>query len=253
MKLLISPVDEEEAADAIAGGADIIDVKNPREGALGANFPWVIKRIRELTPKNVETSCTIGDVPNLPAAMSLAALGAATTRVDYIKVGLHGTKTKDEAVYLMQNVARAVRECNPSIKVAAVGYADAQRIQAVDPLQIPAVAHEAGVPVVMVDTAVKDGKNLFTFLAMSQLREFIDEAHGYGLQVALAGSLTKDCLSTIYSLGADVVGFRGAVCTFGDRVNGRITKPKVRELADIVARLNLRTENLRTQARLGLR
>ena len=106
-------MNEKEAAEAIAGGADIIDVKNPKEGALGANFPWVIKRIREITPKNIEVSCTLGDVPNLPGAVSLAALGAATTGVDYIKAGLYGLKTPKEAVYLMQNVTKAVKDCNP--------------------------------------------------------------------------------------------------------------------------------------------
>src|SRR3989304_2968740 len=117
MKLLISPVDEKEAVEAVSGGADIIDVKNPKEGALGASFPWVIKRVKEVTPEPIEVSCTLGDLPNLPGAMSLAALGAATTGVDYIKAGLYGLKTKKEAVYLMQNVTRAVKDCNPSIKV----------------------------------------------------------------------------------------------------------------------------------------
>ncbi|MCJ7559049.1 hypothetical protein MUO79_00325, partial [Candidatus Bathyarchaeota archaeon] len=79
MKLLISTVNEKETKEAVAGGADIIDVKNPVEGALGASFPWVIKRIRAITPKNIEVSCALGDVPNLPGTISLAALGAATT------------------------------------------------------------------------------------------------------------------------------------------------------------------------------
>jgi uncharacterized protein (UPF0264 family) len=39
--LLISPINTQEAREAINGGADIIDVKNPKEGSLGANFPWV--------------------------------------------------------------------------------------------------------------------------------------------------------------------------------------------------------------------
>ena len=103
MKLLISPMNEKEALEAIAGGADIIDVKNPKEGALGANYPWVIKRIKELTPKNLEVSCTLGEVGNFPGSVSLAALGAASLDVDYIKVGLYGIKTPEEAVFLLQN------------------------------------------------------------------------------------------------------------------------------------------------------
>ena len=86
--------EREEASEAIAGGADIIDVKNPQEGALGANFPWVIKQIREIAPKNIQVSCAIGDVPNLPGSISLAAFGAASLGVDYVKVGLYGFKTR---------------------------------------------------------------------------------------------------------------------------------------------------------------
>ena len=92
MKLLISPMNEKEAVQAIAGGADIIDVKNPHEGPLGANYPWVIKKIREITPPDIEVSCTLGEVPNLPGSVSLAALGAASLGVDYIKVGLLGSQ-----------------------------------------------------------------------------------------------------------------------------------------------------------------
>ena len=44
-------MNEKEALEAIAGGADIIDVKNPQEGALGANYPWVIKKIKEVNAK----------------------------------------------------------------------------------------------------------------------------------------------------------------------------------------------------------
>jgi uncharacterized protein (UPF0264 family) len=236
LKLLISPKNETEAAEAIAGGADIIDVKNPMEGPLGANFPWIIKRIRQITPENIEVSCTLGEVPNLPGSMSLAALGAATTGVNYIKAGLYGLKTLEEAAYLMCNVTKAAKDYNPSIKVVISGYADAERISTVDPLLVPKIAHEAQADVAMIDTAIKDGKNLFTFLKKPQLRRFVDTAHSYGLKTALAGSLQKKDLPVIYALGADVAGLRGAACSLGDRVNGQITRENVRELVEVVKR-----------------
>jgi uncharacterized protein (UPF0264 family) len=242
LKLLISPVDKKEAVEAIAGGANIIDVKNPKEGALGANFPWIIKRIRQITPKNIEVSCTLGDVPNLPGAISLAALGAATTGVDYIKAGLYGLKTKEEAVYLMQSVTKAVRDYNSSIKVVAAGYADARRVGSVNPMLIPDIAHEAEADIAMIDTAIKDGKNLFAFLTINQLRNFVNAAHDHGLEAALAGSLRKEDLPTVYALGADVVGLRGAACTHGDRVDGRITRETVRELVEVVRRAEKQAE-----------
>ena len=223
-----------EAVEAIAGGADIIDVKNPKEGPLGANFPWVIRHIRQVTPANIEVSCTLGEAPNRPGSMALASLGAATTGVNYIKAGLYGLKTLEDAVYLMQSVTKAAKEYNSSIKVVASGYADANRISTVEPLLVPEIARESQADVAMLDTAIKDGKTLFTFLTKSQLQCFVDAAHSYGLKAALAGSLQKEDLPAVYALGADVVGLRGAACTLSDRVNGQITREKVQELVKIV-------------------
>jgi uncharacterized protein (UPF0264 family) len=236
LKLLISPMNEAEAAEAIVGGADIIDVKNPVESALGANFPWVIKRVRELAPANVEVSCTIGELPNRPGAASLAALGAATTGVNYIKAGLCGLKTLEEAVYLMQHIVRAVKEFDSSIKVVVAGYADAERAGALNPLLVPEAAFKAKADVAMLDTAVKDGKRLFAFLTVSQLKDFVEKTHNYGLKAALAGSLQKEDLPIVYALGADVAGLRCAACTQNDRVHGRITREKVQELVEVVRR-----------------
>ena len=236
MKLLISPKNEAEAVEAAAGGADIIDVKNPDEGPLGASFPWIIRRIRQVTPANVEVSCTVGEAPNLPGSMALASLGAASIGVDYIKAGLFGLKTAEEAVFLMRNVTQAAKEYNPAIKVVVSGYADAARVGAVDPLQVPKIANEAKADLAMLDTAIKDGKNLFTFLTKPQLSRFVEEAHDYGLKAALAGSLQKQDLPEVYALGADIAGVRGAACTLSDRVNGQITREKVQELVEIVKR-----------------
>jgi (5-formylfuran-3-yl)methyl phosphate synthase len=234
LKLLISPINPEEAQEAIAGGADIIDVKNPAEGALGANYPWVIRSIQKITPKNLKVSCTLGEVGNFPGSVSLAAYGAASLGVDYIKVGLYGIKTADEALFLLQNVSRAAKECNPKIRVAVAGYADAERIGSIDPLLIPEIAHKSKVDVAMIDTSLKDGKNLFDYLTLRQLKKFVNSAHRFGLEVALAGSLRKQDLAKVYGLGADIVGLRGAACTNSNRVTGQITKELVEELAGVV-------------------
>jgi uncharacterized protein (UPF0264 family) len=236
LKLLISPKNEAEAAEAIAGGADIIDVKNPEEGPLGANFPWVIKRVRQIAPATIEVSCTLGEMPNLPGSMALAALGAATTGVNYVKAGLSGLKTLEKAVDLMQSVVKAAKDFNPSVKVVVSGYADAERISTVDPLLVPKIAYDAHADIAMIDTAIKDGKTLFTFITKPQLQHFVNEAHDYGLKAAFAGSLQKGDLPAVYALGADVAGVRGAACTLSDRVNGRITREKVHELVEVVKR-----------------
>ncbi len=234
MLLLISPINTEEALEAVEGSADIIDVKNPKEGSLGASFPWVIKSIRELTPEGMHVSATIGDVPYKPGTVSLAAAGAVVSGANYIKTGLYGTKNYDEALEVMENVVRSVREFNPDALVVAAGYADAHRVGAVDPMEIPRVAAESGADIAMVDTAVKDGKTLFDFMDEDALTKFTDDTHKYGLKVALAGSVKAEQLEMLYNLDCDIVGIRGAACVGGDRNTGKIHRSAVSKLKKMI-------------------
>lgn len=235
MLLLISPINTDEALEAISGGADIIDVKNPKEGSLGANFPWVIKSIREITPEDLLVSATLGDVPYKPGTVSLAAAGAVVSGADYIKVGLYGTKNYSQALEVMENVVKTVKNFNDDVQVVASGYADAHRVGAINPMQIPRVAVNSGADLAMIDTAVKDGKTLFDFMDEESISKFTDETHDYGLKNALAGSIKEDQLKLLYYLGCDVVGIRGAACTGGDRNKGTIHRSAVSRLKDMVA------------------
>src|SRR5437773_1911092 len=120
MKVLISPISVEEAQSVCQGGADIVDIKNVNEGSLGANFPWVIRKVVELLKgERVTFSATLGDLPNKPGTASLAAAGLASLGVEYVKAGLYGVRNYDEALPLMAAVTRACREIDSSIKVVA--------------------------------------------------------------------------------------------------------------------------------------
>ena len=164
MRLLVSPMNMEEAHAALAGGADILDVKNPKEGSLGANFPWVIRSVADLARGKVPVSATIGDMEFKPGTASLAALGAASSGADYVKAGLLGVKTCDQAEEMLKAIVRAVKDLDPKKKVVASGYSDYLRVGSISPMLLPAAASEAGADVVMVDTAIKDGKPTFDFM-----------------------------------------------------------------------------------------
>lgn len=234
MKLLISPQNTKEAIEAIAGGADIIDVKNPKEGPLGANFPWVIKEVKELIPDNVELSCTLGEAPNLPGSMALAAYGAASLGVDYVKVGLNRVQNVHQAVDLLEGIVHAVKMCNSNIKVVVAGYGDYSRANSIEPQHVVQAASVTKTDAVMLDTAIKDRKNLFDFQTLPQLETFIKTSHKHSLKVALAGSLQTQDLPIIKKLGADFVGLRGAACQNNDRDTGYVTRERVKELAEII-------------------
>jgi len=234
MLLMISVLNASEAREAIVGGADILDVKNPAEGSLGANFPRVIREIRKISAPLVKMSAAIGDLPNLPGTASLAALGAAVSGADYVKVGLWGPMTEAEAVFLLREVREAVRDF-PNVSVIAAGYADARRSGSLDPQLLPRITLSAGVTGCLLDTAIKDGCSLFDFLKPEALRALAEEAHAAGLLYALAGALKERDLRLVRQIGADVVGLRSAACQEGQR-NGPLDVQRVRRLRAILSR-----------------
>jgi hypothetical protein len=236
VKILISIRSSEELSAAMKGRADIIDLKNPEEGSLGAACPLFIKHIRELAP-NYLISAAIGDMPNLPCTAALAAIGAAVFNVDYIKVGLYGTYSYEEGLKLLTTVVKAVKEYNSNIMIVGAGYGDAINFGGINPLKIPKLVKNAGADIAMLDTITKKNKKLFDFLNYDKLKIFTKEAHKRGLLAALAGSLQKDDLSVIYKLNTDITGFRGAVCSENDRKNGVISENKVANIMNFVHNL----------------
>ncbi|MBY9007566.1 MAG: (5-formylfuran-3-yl)methyl phosphate synthase [Candidatus Lokiarchaeota archaeon] len=239
MKLLVSPKNIQEAKVTIEAGVDYIDCKNPDEGSLGANFPWIIQEIKNLIPKNSkqQLSAAIGDFPNLPGTASLAALGAAASGADIIKIGLKGPKTIKQGINLLQKVTKAVENYNNKIKVVVAGYADYKRLDNVlDYLSLPEIAAESGADIVMLDTYIKDNKGLFDFLDSNKLSIFIKKANEYNLGTALAGNLRKEDIKKLQIISPDIIGIRSAVCEGFDRNNGKITLNKIIELKNELIR-----------------
>lgn len=216
MRLLVSPMNIEEAQIALYGGADIIDVKNPKEGSLGANFPWAIRAVVDLAAGRVPVSATIGDLDYKPGTASLAALGAAVSGAEYIKVGLLGIKTKDQADDMLCKIVKAVKGFDQRKKVVAAGYSDYRRAGSISPMLLPEAAAAAGADLVMVDTAVKDGRSTFEFMSESDLKAFINSGHACGQEVAIAGTISFEHLDMLKRLNPDIIGVRGIVCG-GDR------------------------------------
>ena len=228
MRLLVSPINAVEAEAAMAGGADILDVKNPREGSLGANFPWVIRSVAEVAAGRVPVSATIGDFDFKPGTASLAALGAAFSGADYIKVGLLKIRDRDEAAEMLRPLVRSVKEFDDKKKLVAAAYSDASRVGSISPMDLPEVAAECGADVVMVDTAIKDGKSTFEFMTESEISDFIALGHDLGMEVAIAGTIKFADLALLKRVDPEIIGVRGAVCG-GDRT-GEIKEELVRRM-----------------------
>ena len=216
MRLLVSVTDADEARVAVEAGVDIVDVKNPAEGSLGAPRPGVIRRVREVVPPERPVSAAIGDLPNLPGTAALAALGAARSGAAYVKVGLWGTSTTDDAVAVLRAVRDAI---DGGAAVIAAAYADAERVpgRPLPPGDIVEAARRAGVGGCLLDTAVKDGRGLFEWLTPEALEALVGGGHAAGLEMALAGALRAEELSLVRATGADIAGVRAAACRDGRR------------------------------------
>jgi (5-formylfuran-3-yl)methyl phosphate synthase len=213
MRLLVSVMSAEEARRALAGGADIIDVKDPGEGALGAPSPRILTEVVREIGAAAPVSVALGDLPNLPHTAALAARGAALSGADYVKVGLRGVRELEGAVALMRAVAEAVE---PHTAVIAATYADADALDppALAPTLLPELVERAGISGALVDTFVKDGRGLYGWLAESELADLIVRTRSAGGSFGVAGQLT---LGQLRRTPADVVGVRSAVCRGGDR------------------------------------
>jgi (5-formylfuran-3-yl)methyl phosphate synthase len=216
MRLLVSVADAHEARVAVGAGVDIVDVKNPAEGSLGAPTPGVIERVREVVPPERPVSAAIGDVPGLPGTAALAALGAARSGAAYVKVGLRGKSTTDGAVAVLTAVRDAL---DGGAAVIAAAYADSERVPGgcLAPGAVVAAARRAGVAGCLLDTGLKDGRGLFEWLTPEALAELVADGHAAGLEMALAGALRAEDLTAVRATGADIAGVRSAACHEGRR------------------------------------
>ncbi len=211
MQLLVSPSSISEAHSAV--DADIIDVKKPSEGSLGANFPWVIREIKAFAKKPV--SAAIGDFPYKPGGASLAAYGAACAGADYIKIGL-AFPGKDHAREVIEAVTKAVKDEFPEKFVVIAGYSDYERMGTISPFDIAPITAACGADFAMVDTGIKDGRSTFSFMDEVTLARFTAANKKLGIGTALAGSLKFEDIDALKRIDPEIIGVRGMVCG-GDR------------------------------------
>ena len=227
MQLLVSPQDIPEARRSLA--ADIIDVKKPSEGSLGANFPWVIREIKALSTKPV--SAAIGDFDYKPGGASLAAYGAACSGADYIKVGLMFDGI-DKASDLIESVVKAVKDEFPEKRVVISAYSDYVRLGSISPFDMAPLVAKAGADLAMIDTGIKDGKSTFDFMDEASLTRFTWKNHDLGIGTAIAGALKMEDIPVLKRINPDIIGVRGMVCG-GDR-NASIREELVQKLMMMV-------------------
>ncbi len=223
VKLLVSVRNAAEALEAVAGGADIIDVKEPERGPLGPANARVLQSVIDAVAGRCPVTAAAGELADWRGWLWPRRL---LRQLTLVKVGLAGVAGSDFQVPLC-----AAQQALPSASsLVAVAYADNEQASAPLPEHLVPVAAVTAAKWVMIDTCTKNGKPLFQRLGQERVACFVRQAKEAGLQVALAGQLCVDSLPAAASLGADVVGVRGAACR-GDRL-GSIDRGAVAGLSD---------------------
>jgi len=216
-RFLASVRDEREAALALAGGADLVDFKDPGTGALGALAPDVIERgVAEIAERAL-TSATAGDWPLQASALVASARRIGATGVDYVKLGLLPGASLDACIDQLQAVAGEHRLVAVFFADRGVPFASLERLRA------------AGFAGAMLDTFRKGVGGLRAHLDDAELARFVGIARDAQLLTGLAGSLTLADISALARIGPDILGFRGALCGADGR-NSALCGERVRRV-----------------------
>jgi dihydroneopterin aldolase len=206
MTLFLASVrDASEAELALQAGADLIDLKDPSQGALGALANDIVAACVKAVAGRAPMSATIGDLPMQPARLRDAVLSMAETGVDYVKLGLFPDGDAQACLGALEEDAQRVR-------LVLVAFADA--MPAFDPA---AAAARIGAHGVMLDTMRKDGGSLLDHADHATLAGLVAAAKAEHLTVGLAGSLRACHVPDLLKLDPDLLGFRGALCCEGMR------------------------------------
>lgn len=231
MRLLLTCTDAGEAALARRAGADLVDVKDPRRGSLGAPRPSDVRSVARRLGGSLPVSVALGDGPHRAAELERRVRAYLPAGPSILKLGLAGTGREEAAALLSGLVGLLAREA-PGAGLAAVGFADGPPPG--PPVEaLPALAAAAGCRAVMLDTRSKGGPGALERLGLRRLEAWTAAAHEAGLLAALAGGVGRDQLALLPPLGVDVVGVRGAACVAGRRT-GRLAPARCRALVAAV-------------------
>src|SRR5262249_61932949 len=203
MQLLVSVASDIDAAAALDGGADIIDAKDPRAGALGAVSLEVFGEIRAGVANRRPLSAAIGDAAD-EAAIARTASAFAAAGAAFVKVGLNGVAGAARAASLAAAAQRGLAAAGSGRNgLVVVAYADPDQTAGIAPDALIEIAARSGATGVLLDTADKNGRGLIALMSPAALTVWVARAHVCGLLVAVAGKLTADDLPVVREAGAD--------------------------------------------------
>ena len=199
-KMLASVRNAQEADLVLQAGIDIIDLKEPSKGALGAVASGDIMAVVAFVAGRRPVSAACGDLAMVPEVIRAKVEEIAATGVDFVKIGFLPSDQLPACAQTLGDVAKRT-------KLIAVLFAD--HTYDGDVL-VPLVA--AGFHGVMIDTADKSKGRLLDHISTDRIGAFVADCHRRSLMVGLAGSLETPDIPRLLAYRPDFLGFRGALC-----------------------------------------
>jgi uncharacterized protein (UPF0264 family) len=221
-KLLVSVSSQAEALTAAENGADLIDVKNPLRGSLGAATPDVWRHVLAAVGEKFPVSAALGELRD----DDVIELAQQTAGLSFAKIGLNGCTAPPD--YDWRTEWSNWRSFLPEgVAPVMVAYADWGDCGAPSPMDLLKCVKPQRVPIVLVDTYDKSNGTLRDHCSNEQLARFIADVRKLKAKIVLAGSLRLVDVIDLLPLAPDYFAVRGAVCR-GSR-EGRLDGALVRE------------------------
>jgi uncharacterized protein (UPF0264 family) len=220
-RLLVSVTSAAEAIVARDNGADLIDVKNPTLGSLGAQSPEIWREVLAAVGPQTPVSAALGELQD----DNVFELARQTRGLAFAKVGLAHSRTAEGD---WQARWREWQSClASSVQPVLVLYADGDSCEAPQVDSLLKLAIDEKVPALLVDTYHKDRGRLFDVIDRGQLASAIGRLQHSACRIVLAGSLRLSDLPQLLPLKPTYVAVRGAVCR--DARSGPIDGALVKE------------------------
>ncbi len=230
--LLVSVRNATEALTALAGGADVIDVKEPNRGSLGAADGDTISAVVRAVNGRAPVSAALGELTDSIGTQNGNGAPFLPEGVSFFKLGLAHCASLSNWRSRWQHTIEEMTS-GASARPVAVVYADWRTAQSPPPRDVLSAAVEHDCPALLIDTWNKSAGTLFDPWRLDDLCSFLAAARSHDLAVVLAGSLTGQSIAAAARLGPDLVAVRSAACDSGRE--GIVSEKRVRELKSAIA------------------
>ena len=219
--LLVSVRSAAEAAAALPH-VDLLDVKEPARGALGAADFKVISAVLRLASGQVPVSAALGELLELPDGWRTGL----PPDLRFAKLGLAGCAARPAWPTIW---GHALSQLPPGVVPVAVAYADWSTCDAPAPAEVLCHGRQLGCGALLLDTLDKSGGGLLDRMPPAEAERLLADARECGLLTVVAGSLTVTSMATVLPWQPDFIAVRGAACR-GQRTT-EIDGGRVAELA----------------------